>query len=88
MKIEKKTEESKSPAKEEQPSQKENVADNNKPEEKKTEEGKDTAKEVQDADKDALIKEFTAFKQDNPNGSLQEFYAYLAKRINQEESND
>ena len=33
------------------------------------------------------MKEFESFKQNNPNGTLQEFYIYLANKISEEEGN-
>ena len=42
----------------------------------------------EDEDKNELINEFIAFKQDNPQGTLQAFYAYLANKIKEEESSD
>ena len=42
----------------------------------------------EDTEKRELMSEFVFFKQNNPQGTLQEFYAYLANKIKEEESND
>ena len=42
----------------------------------------------QDDVKNELMKEFATFTVNNPNGTLKDFYAYLANKIKEEESND
>ena len=42
----------------------------------------------QDEVKNELMKEFAIFIQDNPSGTLKDFYVYLAGKINEEDSDD
>ena len=67
------------------------VADDGKADEKESEnadDGIDASNGTQDNAETELLKEFTAFKQDNPDGTLKEFYAYLAEKIKEGEDDD
>jgi sorbitol-specific phosphotransferase system component IIBC len=46
-----------------------------------TEQTEETSTVEEDNAKQELINEFIVFKQNNPQGTLQEFYVYLAKKI-------
>jgi type IV secretion system protein VirD4 len=63
------------------------TVESGKTDSKESESNLDESFKSQENDKNELIKEFDNFKQNNHNGSLQEFYAYLANKI-KEESND
>ena len=56
-----------------------------------TEETESIAEAVENScneEKNELISVFESFKQDNPNATLNDFYEFVARKINKEEGND
>ena len=73
--------------KEENEESKEETKDQTKEQTGENESLIDVAELEQEEEREALINEFASFKEKEPNGTLQDFYAYLAEKINQEEVN-
>ena len=69
--------------------EKEAEAEKSSNEEPEETESKETTQETgQDQAKNELMREYSAFMQDNPNGTLTDFYAYLANKIKEEDEDE